>query len=39
VALLEGKDTPRVRHAYDDAINEELEPFDVGLGGRGSGGN
>ena len=39
MALLEGEGTLRVEHAYEDAINEELGPFDIGLGGRGSGGN
>jgi len=35
VALLWGKRAPSVGCACREAIDEELGPFDIGLGGRG----
>jgi hypothetical protein len=37
VALLRGEGTLSVRHAYREAIDKELRPFDIGLDKRGGG--
>jgi len=39
VALLRGVCALRVGCAYRDAIDEELGPLNVGLSGKGDGGN
>jgi len=39
VALRRGESFPRVGRAQGEAINEEFGPLNIGLGGRGGGGD